>query len=399
MRTVPPGVAATKRFHPTSRDTAAAVGNAGVEAVATVTMILWIEATCGELMAPYLGSGEAGVGTRVAVDHTGAAFAGRPVEVHARVIGIEGRRIAFAVRLEQDAREVMTGEHVRTVVDLDRFLGGRTGDAGALTGSPSGVAENLPANRRFGPPARAAVDLPADAAVDPRAGAASDPLTVPRNDLSSDRLAGTPSASPAPPRDRLPVTFFFDVHSPWSYLASTQIGPLARRHGVPIRWRPLHLANLMDRVGGMRPLDQNPARVAWYRQDLADRMAQHGLPCDPHPDYPLRPSRALRACVYAAERGCADAFVRTVMRGYWSEKRDISELAVLQAMADEVGLGPRYLAEVVTDERYKAAVLANTDDAIARGVFGVPSFILDGKLFFGSDRMDRLDEALGRRSE
>ena len=92
------------------------------------------------------------------------------------------------------------------------------------------------------------------------------------------------------------------------------------------------------------------------------------------------------------------AIVRTVMRGYWSEKRDISDLAVLQAMADEAGLGPRSVADVVADERCKAPVVANTDDAIARGVFGVPSFIFKGKLFFGSDRMDRLDAALGRRT-
>ena len=345
MHAVPHGIAVTKRFDPTPRDTAAAVGNAGVEAVATIALILWIEATCGELMAPYFDAGEAGVGLRVAVDHTGPAFAGRPVEVHARVSGVAGRKVAFEVRLEQDGREVMTGEHVRAVVDLARFLAGRRGGAGPAAATSAGPPMELPAG------------------------------------------------SPARP----PVTFFFDVHSPWSYLASTLIGPLARRHRVPILWRPIHLANLMDRIGGMRPLDQNPARVAWYRRDLADRMAQHGLPYDPHPDYPLRPSRALRACVYAAERGCADAFVRAVMRGYWSEKRDISDLAVLQAMADEVGLGPHSVADIVADESYKAAVVENTDDAIARGVFGVPSFIFGGKLFFGSDRMDLLDAALGRR--
>ena len=405
MRTVPHGIAVTKRFDPTPRDTAAAVGNAGVEAVATVAMILWIEATCGELMAPYLEPGEAGVGTRVAVDHTGPAFAGRPVAVHARVTGADGRKVTFAMRLEQDGREVMTGEHVRAIVDLARFLGGRDRGGGSVPASVAGAAPDLPADRRTGRPTPAPVDSPAEAAstrapVDSRTGAAADPSPVPRDEPTSDRPAGTPSASPvspATPRARPPVTFFFDVHSPWSYLASTLIGSLARRHRVPILWRPIHLANLMDRIGGMRPLDQNPARVAWYRQDLADRMAQHGLPYDPHPDYPLRPSRALRACVYAAERDCADAFVRTVMRGYWSEKRDISHLAVLQTMADEAGLGPRAVAEVVADERYKAAVVANTDDAIARGVFGVPSFILDGKLFFGSDRMDLLDAALGRR--
>ena len=247
--------------------------------------------------------------------------------------------------------------------------------------------------RQTGRPVRWSV-LP----VDPRAHAATESPKERRNDPSPDRPAGTTAPTPAATRDRPPVTFFFDVHSPWSYLASVLIGPLARRHGVPIHWRPIHLANLMDRIGGMRPLDQNPARVAWYRQDLADRMAQHGVDYDPHPDYPLRPSRALRACVYAAEQGCADAFVQTVMRGYWSEKRDISNLAVLQAMADEIGLRPRSVADIVADERYKTAVVANTDDAIARGVFGVPSFILEGKLFFGSDRMDRLDAALGRRT-
>ena len=344
MRTVPRGIAATNRFDATGTDTAAAVGNPGVEAVATVALILWIEASCGGLMAPYLDEGEAGVGVRVAVDHTAPAFAGRPVEVHARVSGVDRRQVTFSVRLVQDGQEVMAGEHVRAVVDLACFLGARTENAGT----------------------------------------AAKRVTVPAPD------------SAAKSATRPPVTFYFDVHSPWSYLASVLIGPLARRHGARIEWRPIHLANLMDRIDGLRPLEQIPARVAWYEQDIADRMAQHGLPYDPHPDYPLRPSRALRCCVHAAERGCAGAFVRVVMRGYWVEKKDISDLAVLQTMADEVGLGPRPIAEIVSDGSCKAAVARNTDDAIAQGVFGVPSFLFDGKLFFGSDRMDLLDLALGR---
>ena len=84
------------------------------------------------------------------------------------------------------------------------------------------------------------------------------------------------------------------------------------------------------------------------------------------------------------------------MRGYWVEKKDISDLEVLQAMADAIGLGPRPVAEVVGDGSIKAAVARNTDEAVARGVFGVPSFLFEGKLFFGSDRMDLLDLALGR---
>ena len=397
MRTVPRGIAATNRFDATDNDTAAVVGNRGVEAVATVALILWVEATCGEMMAPYLDEGEAGVGVRVAVDHTGPAFAGRPVEVHARVSGVDRRRVTFSVRLVQDGRDVMTGEHVRAAVDLARFLGARTEHAVP-------PAESVSVSESVGEPiAESVSDSVTELIREPITEPIMEPVATPGMEQVMEPVGEpvtqsvTDSATKSTTRPT--VTFYFDIHSPWSYLASVLVGPLARRRGARIEWRPIHLANLMDRIGGLRPLEQTPARVAWYKQDIADRMAQHGLPYDPHPDYPLRPSRALRCCVHAAERGCADAFVGAVMRGYWFEKKDISDLAVLQAMADEAGLGPRPVADIVGDGAIKDAVAGNADDAIARGVFGVPSFLFDGKLFFGSDRMDLLDVALDRWTE
>ncbi|MEM7123629.1 MAG: 2-hydroxychromene-2-carboxylate isomerase [Pseudomonadota bacterium] len=187
------------------------------------------------------------------------------------------------------------------------------------------------------------------------------------------------------------ITFWFDVHSPWCYLASQRIGDLARRTGSRLEWRPLHLANLMTMIDGMQPLNQSPARVAWYEQDLKDHAALYGLPLRPHPNYPLRPSRALRACVYAAEQGVAEPFVSAVMAGYWSQAMDISDFAALQAVADTVGLGPRPIAEIAEDPDYKAAVEANTRTAVDDGLFGVPGFVAGGKLFFGTDRMDLLE--------
>jgi len=328
MRAVSIGSSRRQDFDPTPQDSAAAVGNVGVEVVATVALVLWVEATCGPLLHPCFEEGEGSVGYRVALDHTGPAFAGRPVTVLAEVTKVAGRKVTFSVRVEQDGREVMVGEHVRAVVDLARLLDGR-----------------------------------------------------------------------AQQRERRllePVTFWFDVHSPWAYLASFRIGAIARRHNAPLLWRPLHLAKLMDRVDGMRPLEQNPARVAWYEQDVRDRMDEAGLGYAPHPGYPLRPSRAQRACLYAAQQGCVEAFVQTVMRGYWAQGADISDLAVLQAMADDTGLGPRPIAEVVEDDAIKQAVTANTEEAAASGIFGVPSLVFAGKLYFGCDHLDMLDRALGR---
>ncbi len=323
MLTLEEGLARTGTFRPGAGDTAAAVGNAGVEVVATVTLILWMEEVCGGLVHPCLEPGEASVGVRVAVDHVATARTGRPVAVEARVARVEGRTVAFEVRALQDGRVVLEGEHRRAVVALERFLGG---------------------------------------------------------------AARTP-----PPRR---VTFWFDVISPWSYIASTRIAGLARRHGAELEWRPLHLGRLMAAVDGMRPMEQSAARRAWYLQDVADHMALAGLAYHPHPAQPLRPSRALRCIAHAADEGRAEAFVPAVMRGYWAEGADITDPAVLQAMADEAGLRRRPMADIMADGHYRDVIEGNTRAAVESGLFGVPSFVFGEKLYFGCDHMEMLENAM-----
>lgn len=323
MRSLKAGLSRTAIFHPGSGDTAAAVGNAGVDVVATVTLILWTEDVCGALVHQYFEEGEASVGVRVAVDHTGPARVGRPVSVEARVASVSGCTITFEVRAHQDGREVMAGEHRRAVVALDRFL------------------DRAPSVARV-----------------------------------------------------VRVSFWFDVISPWSYIASTRIAAVAQRHGIAVDWRPLHLGHLMKAVDGMRPMEQSPARKAWYLQDVVDHMAEAGLAYHPHPAQPLRPSRALRCIAHAVDEDTADAFVQTVMRGYWAEGADITDPAVLQKMADDTGLGSRPMAEIATDGHYKESIETNTRTAVEAGIFGVPSFIFRGKLYFGCDHMEMLERAM-----
>jgi len=205
------------------------------------------------------------------------------------------------------------------------------------------------------------------------------------------RFLGSPSPAPAPGPA---VEFWFDVHSPWCYLAAHRIGGIVRAHGGTVRWRPIHLANLIAAIGGRRPLEENPAFVAWYRQDLLDHAALQGLPLAYHPAYPLRPSRALRACFHAAELGAGEPFALAVLRAYWAEGRDISDVDVLSALAEGVGLEGQAAARATADPRLKDAIEANGREAVAKGLFGVPTAVLDGRLFFGNDRLDLLDRAL-----
>lgn len=187
------------------------------------------------------------------------------------------------------------------------------------------------------------------------------------------------------------LTFWFDVHSPWVYLASFRVGDIARKHGLALRWRPLHLPRLLDEIGGVKPLESTPARVAWFRQDIADWAELQGVPLRIHPDYPLRNSRVLRACLLAADEGKAEPFVRRVLRGYWAEQADITDLDQLARWGEETGLDGEAVKAAAVSEAFKQRLDRNTGEAIARGVFGVPTVDTGTKLYFGNDRLDLLD--------
>ena len=190
------------------------------------------------------------------------------------------------------------------------------------------------------------------------------------------------------------LTFWFDVHSPWCYLAAQRVANLARKHRIDLLWRPLHLPRLMDAIGGMKPLEATAVRVAWFKQDILDWAELQGMPFAYHPQYPLRNSRALRACAYAADHGKGEAFTIRVLTAYWSEQGDISDPGNLAGWAAQSGLDPQATREAALSDFSKQRIDDNTDAAIARGVFGVPTVDTGTKLYFGNDRLDLLDRHL-----
>lgn len=329
MKPLTAGAVLRQSFDVTADDTAAAIGNTGVEVISTMAMVRLVETACYGVIASHYEDGDATVGTRVALDHLAPAYPGRPVDILATLTDIKGRKLTFEVEVEQDGRRIMTGEHVRAAVRLDSFLGS-TGEA------------------------------PKPAATGPV------------------------------------VEFWYDFHSPWCYFASFRAGNIMRAHGGSVRWRPVHLPKLMERIDGRRPLEGIPSFVKWYRQDALDHAALYGLPYDPHKDYPLRPSRALRAALYADEQGAAEPFVKAVMQAYWSQQRDISDLEVLQDLGRSVGLDAEGIADAASSEVFKTQIEENVEEAAQRGVFGLPAMFLDDKLFWGNDRLDLLDRWLGQ---
>ena len=190
------------------------------------------------------------------------------------------------------------------------------------------------------------------------------------------------------------LTLWFDVHSPWVYLAAHRVADLARRHGQELVWRPLHLPRLIDQIGGFKPLEAAPARAHWFRQDILDWAEQQNMPLKYHPHYPLRNSRALRACQLAADERRAEAFVIRVLTGYWAEAADITDIEQLAQWGEAAGLDPQAVRNAAVSEILKHRIEANTQAAIGRGVFGVPTVDTGTKLYFGNDRLELLDRHL-----
>ncbi len=334
MRTAPVGLAAVHAVLPGPEACASAIGNDGVDVVSSPWLVGLLEEASHRLVRDLFEPGEGSVGVRLDLFHRAAALPGREVTAHARLAAVEGRKLRFEVAAFQGAVRLMDGVHERVLVDLDRFMATVRGAGGA----PAGAA--------------AAHGAPAEGA---------------------------------------PIEFYFDFHSPWCWFASLRIEALAARVRRPVDWRPIHLARLIDTIDGRRPLDANAAFVAWFKQDMQDTAQQLGLALRYHPRFPLRPARALRASVHAAQHGRAGPFVQAVMRAYWSEAGDIENADLLAAIGVRCGLAAEDIVAAVSDDDYKCAVEANTAQAIARGAFGAPTFFCDGRLFWGSDRMDRLE--------
>jgi len=192
------------------------------------------------------------------------------------------------------------------------------------------------------------------------------------------------------------VRFHFDFISPYSYLALTQAEAFAAEHGVRWEMRPVLYAALLDATGLIGPAETSVKREYSIRDIVrsADRL---GVPLVGPPVHPFNPLYALRAaCLFQDDpRGLALTTRLSTM--CWGEGLAITETeAVVRAVA-ETGLEADGLAERLGSPEAKTLLRDNTDQALSAGVFGVPTFIWRGELFWGHDRMDHLADRLAGR--
>ena len=188
-----------------------------------------------------------------------------------------------------------------------------------------------------------------------------------------------------------PIDFYFDFSSPYGYLASTEIDALAARHGRSVTWRPFVLGAAF-KLTGQRALTEQPLRGDYARRDFARSARLLGVPFKLPDPFPFFALAASRACYWLEEPSQAKALAKAVYHAAFGEGRDITPVLVVAEIAR--GLGIKGLEQGLEQPATKAGLRDATDQALARGVFGSPFFIVDGEPFWGHDRLDQLDRWL-----
>jgi 2-hydroxychromene-2-carboxylate isomerase len=195
------------------------------------------------------------------------------------------------------------------------------------------------------------------------------------------------------------VDYYLTPISPYVYLGHDRFVAVARRHGATVAVKPVNFGQVFPVSGGLPLSKRAPQRQA-YRLVELQRWSRHlGLPLSLHPaHFPV--SADLAACwiLAALEHGddAALDFNGALGRAVWVQQRDISDPTTLEAIAGELGHDPAALAERANAPDIAVRYATLTQEAIDRGVFGAPTYVCDGELFWGQDRLDFLDRALAK---
>lgn len=191
------------------------------------------------------------------------------------------------------------------------------------------------------------------------------------------------------------LEFFFDVVSPTAYLAWTQLPGLIDRTGAKLVYRPFFLGGVMAATGN-RPPGTVEAKGNWMNADLKRFSSRYGVPFERNPTFPMNTLPIMRASIMWKDRPDFEEFLSTMFKAIWSDGKAVGEESVLSDVLEESGLDADLFWSAARDPANKESLKANTDEAVARGVFGAPTFFVGDEMHFGQDRLDFVEEALGR---
>ncbi|HEX4336136.1 MAG TPA: 2-hydroxychromene-2-carboxylate isomerase [Polyangiaceae bacterium] len=186
------------------------------------------------------------------------------------------------------------------------------------------------------------------------------------------------------------LEYWFEFASTYSHVATHRLEPLARAAGVKLVWRPFLLGPIFKGLGwNTSPFNLQPAKGAYMWRDVARESEKHGIPFRKPSEFPRNGLLAARVVTASEAEPFLPELVRAVYLANFRDDRDISDASVVRELLVAVGSdAPDALLARAGSPEVKDLLRRRTDDAIARGTFGAPSFFANGELFWGNDRLE-----------
>jgi 2-hydroxychromene-2-carboxylate isomerase len=192
------------------------------------------------------------------------------------------------------------------------------------------------------------------------------------------------------------VEFYFDFGSPYSYLAYKALPAIAAASGAQIVWRPMLLGGVFKATGNHSPAEV-AAKSNWMHQDMQRWATRYGAAFRRNPHFPINTLVLMRGAAGMQMRGTDfPRYVEAIFHAMWAEPRNLGDPAELAAVLGAAGFDADAFQALVNDAAVKEQLKRNTEEAVARGVFGAPTFFVGDEMFWGQDRLDFVAAALGK---
>ena len=193
--------------------------------------------------------------------------------------------------------------------------------------------------------------------------------------------------------------FYFDFGSPNAYLSHQVIPQIEARTGVKFAYVPVLLGGLFKLTGNRSPMEAFGGiknKLAYENLETQRFIKRHGLTAfRMNPNFPVNTLRLMRGAVAAQGLGVFEAYVEMGMTAMWEQGLKMDDPEVMAKTITDAGLDAAALSAAIEDPAVKQGLLDNTNAACEAGAFGIPSFMVDGELYFGKDRLRDVEEAIG----
>lgn len=195
------------------------------------------------------------------------------------------------------------------------------------------------------------------------------------------------------------IEFIYDFGGPNSWFVHRALPAIEAKGQVSFRYVPVLLGGLFKATGNRPPMltyGHVEAKVAYDRLEMQRFMARHGISgfkLNPH--FPVNTLLAMRGAIAAERLGCGPAYREAMFKALWEDGLKLDDPAVWAETVAAAGLDAAALGALIEDPEVKAELVANTEAAVARGAFGVPTFFLGDEIWFGKDRLRDVVEAAG----